>query len=302
MISPIVFWSSALGVTFLVAGIWTYRRDLLASSSHDGGGFLALAPVFIAAPLATFAGEHFTIAKSLAPFVPKWIPAHLFMAYFVGVALLSAALSFVARRCLRWSTILLASMFALFVLLMDLPATLAHPTTRLNWILAARQGTFAMGGLALFSIAIRDRWPKPSNRLAAIAAFWTGMVIIFYGVEHIIHPQITPGVPSSKLTSVWVPLPLEIAYLTGALLIAFGAAMLIRKYAGSAGRFAGLLMLLLTLVLYVPEYFLAHTVPQRVTAINYIFDTLLFSGTLLAVARANLVAASKPISSAQTAI
>ena len=78
--------------------------------------------------------------------------------------------------------------------------------------------------------------------------------------------------------------------------------MLIRKYAGSAGRFAGLLMLLLTLVLYVPEYFLAHTVPQRVTAINYIFDTLLFSGTLLAVARANLVAASKPISSAQAAI
>ena len=300
MISPIVFWSSALGVSFLIAGIWTHRRDLRAS--HDGGGLMALGAVFIAAPLATFAGEHFTIAKLIAQAVPKWIPAHLFMAYFVGVALLAAALSFVARRCLRWSTILLAIMFALFVVLMDLPATLAHPTTRLNWILAARQGTFAMGGLALFSVAVRDRRPKLSNRLAAITAFWTGMVIIFYGVGHILYPKISPGVPATKLTSSWVPLPLSLAYTTGALLIAFGAAMFIRKYAGSAARFAGLLMLLLTVVLYVPEFFLARTVPQRVTAINFIFDTLLFSGTLLAIARANLLSESKPISSAQTAI
>ena len=300
MIAPIVFWSSALGVSFLIAGIWTYRRDLLAS--HDGGRLLAIGPVFIAAPLATFAGEHFTIAKLIAQSVPKWIPAHLFIAYFVGVALLAAALSLVARRCLRWSTFFLAIMFSLFVLLMDLPATLAHPTTRLNWILAARQGTFAMGGLALFSVAVRDRWPKPSHRLATIAAVWTAMVIIFYGVEHILHPQISPGVPDSRLTSSWVPLPLALAYLTGALLIAFGAAMLIRKYAGSAGRLAGILMLLLTLVLYVPEFFLARTVPQRVTAINFIFDTLLFSGTLLAVAHENLLSESKPMSSAQTAI
>src|SRR5215831_7058114 len=122
MISPAVFWPSALGLSFFLAGVWTYRRDL--RRSEEGTGFTAIGPVFIAAALATFGGEHFTAAKGIARFVPKWIPAHLFIAYFVGVALVAAALSLVARRCLRWSTIFLAILFALFVLLMDLPAAL----------------------------------------------------------------------------------------------------------------------------------------------------------------------------------
>ena len=93
--------------------------------------------------------------------------------------------------------------------------------------------------------------------MASIARVWTGMVLIFYGVEHMLHPEISPGVPSSRVTSAWVPLPLVIAYLTGILLIGFGIAMLVRKYAGSAGASAGLLMALLTLALYVPDFFLA---------------------------------------------
>jgi hypothetical protein len=45
-------------------------------------------------------------------------------------------------------------------------------------------------------------------------------------------------------------------------------------------------MLLLTLVLYVPEFFLARTASQWVTAINFVFDTLLFSGTMFVISRA----------------
>jgi hypothetical protein len=45
-------------------------------------------------------------------------------------------------------------------------------------------------------------------------------------------------------------------------------------------------MVLLTLALYVPQFFLAGTVQERVTAINFIFDTLLFAGTVLVVSKA----------------
>jgi uncharacterized membrane protein len=211
------------------------------------------------------------------------------------VAHLAAALSFVARRCMRWSAGLLAIMFALFALLQDLPGTLAHPATRIFWSLTAREATFSMGALALFSTQIRERWPNTSNRFATAARVWVAMVIIFYGIEHLLYPQYSPGVPDSKITSAWVPLPLLLSYLTGILLVAFGVAMFIRRYASLAGALAGLLMLLLTLALYVPEFFLAHGVPGQVTAINFVFDTLLFSGMLLVVTKASLDSESAPI-------
>ena len=90
--------------------------------------------------------------------MPKWLPARVFIAYFVGVAHLAAASSYVARRYVRWSTIGLAVMFGLFVLLMDLPAAIARPATSLDWILAARQTTFAIGALALFATETRSQF------------------------------------------------------------------------------------------------------------------------------------------------
>lgn len=294
MTSPAVFWPSFLGWTFLAAGIWTYRRDVFPPESREGTGFVAFGPVFVAAPLACFAGEHFTAAHSLAQIVPKFMPAKLFIAYFVGVALLAAALSFVARRCLRWSTFFLALMFALFVLLMDLPASIRHPTIRLSWSLAARQTTYSIGALAFFATVVKDLWPQRSDRLAALARVWTAFVLIFYGVEHVLYPRFSPGVPDDAVTASWVPLPLLLAYVTGVLLIVFGAAMFVKKYSVPAAALAGLLMLLLTIALYLPPIFLARTDPEKVTALNFIFDTLLFAGMPLLVAKAIIVSKTRP--------
>ena len=288
MIAPATLWPSALGLGFLVAGILTYRHDLLAETSGARLRIVALGPVFVAASLAAFAGEHFTAARSMVQLVPKWLPARLFITYFVGVAHLAAALSLVARRFIRWSAIGVAILFALIVLLLWLPGAVAHPTARMAWIVTVRETTFSMGGLALFGTAVRDRWPTRSSRLAAMARVWTGMVLIFYGIEHFLHPEFSPGVPDTQLTAPWVPLPLVLAYLTGILLIAFGTAMFVRKYASSGGMFAGLLMTLLTIALYVPQLFLARSVSEEVTAINFVADTLLFAGTLLVITKAIL--------------
>ena len=177
-------------------------------------------------------------------------------------------------------------MFGLFVLLMDLPAAIARPTNPLNWSLAARQATFAIGALALFATETRSRSPQTSATIAMIARIWTASVLVFYGILHVVHPERTPGVPSPVLTAAWVPFPLLVAYATGALLIVFGVMMLVRRYASTGAALAGALMLLLTLALYVPPFFLAENAQQRVTAINFIFDTLLFAGTMLVISKA----------------
>ncbi len=284
--TPAVFWPTLLGLSFLAAGLVTYRRDFRAGAPRDAFGLVALGPTFVAAALAAFAGEHFTAAASLAALVPKWLPAPLFIAYFVGVAHLAAASSFVARRYIRWSTIGLAVMFGLFVLLMDLPAAIARPASPLGWILAARQTTFAIGALALFASESRGGSSQSWRTLALIAGIWTAIVLVFYGIQHVIHPQYTPGVPSPVVTAAWVPLPRLLAYATGLLLIACGFVMFARRYASAAAALCGLLMMLLTLALYVPQFFLAGNVQQRVTAINFVFDTLLFAGTVLVVSKA----------------
>jgi len=280
-----VLWPTLLGLGVLIVGIFTYRRDLQPPTLHNGFGLVVLGPVFVAASLAAFAGEHFTAATSLGQLVPKWLPARVFIAYFVGVAHLAAALSFVARRCVRWSSILLAVMFALFVLLMDLPSAITHPTVRMAWSLAARETTFAIGALALFGTVMSDPRPGLSKTIAQVARFWAAFVLVFYGIEHFLHPEFSPGVPDSTVTASWVPAPLAIAYATGGILVVLGLAMLAKEYAAAAAALCGLLMLVLTLGLYVPQFFLARDVAQHVTALNFVFDTLLFAGMMLVVSR-----------------
>jgi uncharacterized membrane protein YphA (DoxX/SURF4 family) len=287
---PVAFWPGVLGISFLVAGIVTYRRNLQTSPRY-AFGFAALGPVLVAASIAAFSGEHFTAAPIIARLVPKWMPVRLFIAYFVGAAHLAAALSFITKRYIRWSALGLALMFTLFVLLMDLPAAVAHPAIRISWSLAARQATFAMGALALFAAATMDVRPRRAKTLAAIARIWTAAVLIFYGTENIVYPQFTPGVPDLVPTQAWIPHPALIAYATGILLVAFGIAMLFEKYAAAAAASCGLLMTLLTLTLYVPQWIMARSVLQQVTAINFVFDTLLFAGTVLMVSRAIAAAA-----------
>jgi uncharacterized membrane protein len=284
--NPSVFWPGALGILFLVAGILAYRRDFQASSGDAAFGLTAFGPVFVAAALAAFAGEHFTIAPTLAQMVPKWMPGRLFIAYFVGVAHLAAAVSFVARRYVRWSALCLALMFALFVLLMDFPAAVAHPAVRMFWSLAAREGTFSIGAVALFATATRELRPGRAAILATTARIWTAAVLVFYGIENVLFPQFSPGVPSEVPTPAWVPLPAAVTYATGILVIVFGLAMFSKKHAAAGAARCGLLMTVLTAAIYAPQWAMARDASRQVVAINFVFDTLPFAGTMLVVARA----------------
>lgn len=170
-----------------------------------------------------------------------------------------------------------------------------NPTARMGWSLAARQATFALGALALFALETSRRHPESAKIMTTIVRMWTAGVLIFYGIEHFMRPDFAPGVPSPTPTASWVPLPLVLAYVTGALLVAFGIAMLSERYASGAAARAGLLMTVLTAVLYVPPFFLAGTVGARVTAINFIFDTLLFAGMMFVISTALSDTAAGPI-------
>jgi hypothetical protein len=54
-------------------------------------------------------------------------------------------------------------------------------------------------------------------------------------------------------------------------------------------------MTVLTAVLYVPQFFLAADVAAHVTAINFIFDTLLFAGMMFVISAAISDTATRPV-------
>src|SRR5258708_4610364 len=91
-----------------------------------------------------------------------------------------------------------------------LPRTLAHPHNRFSWALALSQLAFSGGAFAFAMSPWSTRTRQPSRAqaataLAAIPRFFIGIPSLFYGVEHLLHPEFVPGIPLQKLTPEWIP-------------------------------------------------------------------------------------------------
>ena len=126
-----------------------------------------LGPVFEAVALAIFAAEHFLAAHDLSVIVPRWLPGALFWTYFVGAALLAAAISFIAGRYVRWSASLLALLFLIIVATVDVPNLPEHVHERLFWTLLCanllRRRSDGTGGQPLAARASGKHAPHPGQ-------------------------------------------------------------------------------------------------------------------------------------------
>jgi len=242
--------------------------------------------LFFAIPLAVFGSEHFTATANVASLVPSWIPAHTFWVYLVGLAFLCAALSIAVLVQARLAAALVGMTMLIFVLVMDIPGVVAQPGNRFFWALALRQLAFS-GGAFAFAMSpwsTRSRQPSRTQSTAALAAiprFFVGIPSLFYGVEHLLHPEYVPGVPLQKLTPDWIPGRIFLSYLVGVILILAGVCLLVNKRTRLAAISLGLTLLLTVLWIYLPMLLAA---PTDVVALNFFFDTLLFCGAVLLLA------------------
>ncbi len=266
------------GIAVLVSGLLLVRPRLVGASGT--GRVLVLGPVFEAVALAIFAAEHFLAARDLSEIVPRWMPGALFWTYFVGAALLAAAISFIAWRYVRWSASLLALLFLIIVATVDLPNLPQHLHERLFWTLAVRETAFAGGAMVLAG----SQWSSGRSAGATLIRLGRSFVagtFIFYAIEHFLFPRFVPGVPLEKLTPGWMPAPTMLAYLVGITLLAAGVGLMIRRTCRTAAAIAGTVLLLLTIFFYVPILITEIRTPLVVEGVNYVGDTLLFAATAL---------------------
>jgi uncharacterized membrane protein len=278
MFSQFIFWPWFAGLIFLIWGLLAFRRRIAEASGIDK--VVALGPVLYAVPLAVFGAEHLAGAQFLMNLVPKWIPGHLFWAYFVGIALVCAAISIIVMRHVTLSASLLGLMFFLFVLLVHAPRVAANSGDRISWAVALRDLSF---GGAAWALAGSQR-QRPSHALVDLGRFTVAVPAIFFGVEHLLHPNNVPGVPLEKMMPPWVPVGVVWSYVTGAALLVTGVALLLRKNDRVAAAWTGFLIALLVLIVYAPMLPVASKPSEMTEAINYIADTMLFAGTVLVMA------------------
>ena len=262
------------GVAALAAGLFLVRPRFAAATG--AGKILVLGPVLEAVALAIFAAEHFLAARDLAGIVPRWLPSPLFWTYLVGVALLAAAISFIAWRCVRWSSSLLALLFLIIVATIDLPNLPPNIHSRLFWTLTVRETCFAAGAMVLAG----SLWPR-GQALRAVGRSIVACTFVFYAIEHFLFPRFVPGVPLEKLIPQWVPAPVLLSYLVGIVLLAAGIGLMARCTYRIAAASAGAMLLLLTVFFYLPILITEIHTPLAVEGINYVGDTLLFAGTAL---------------------
>jgi uncharacterized membrane protein len=307
-ISPTVLSMCGAGILIFFVALWAARDDIAQARGLEK--VVALSNLCFAAPLAVFGALHLAAAKALATMVPWYMPWPLFWAYFFGFALLAASLSIATKILVRWSGLLFGIAMFCFVAMMDIPGALQTPGDRFGWILAIRELAFGAGAWLLAAGAMSGKMTSAvsgaitnsttgtttnpatgqvKTTFLTIGRVVVGITAIFYGVEFFLHPQGVPALPLQKMMPDWIPAHLLINYLTGAILVVSGAAILLAKKTRLAATYLGAWIVLLVVVIYGPILISALANPStevKIEGINYFFDTLLFAGVILALASA----------------
>lgn len=263
-----------IAVAMLVSGVIL----VLKHAPSDAGlfeKFVLCGPVFFAVPMAVFGAEHFLDAVDISKFIPHWVPAHLFLTYFVGVCLVAASFSIVFRKLTGLAAGLTGVMFLFFEVLMHIPIAVKFPHNRIAWMILARDFIFSWGALSL-AATYTTQW-RVRGWLISGARLFIGGFIVFVGVQHFLHPELVPGFPLQQLTPAFIPGHLLFGYVTGVVYVVGAVLLLIKRRERQAAMWLGIYVFCSVLIFSVPFMI------QRggVAGLNVPLDNLMLSGALL---------------------
>lgn len=139
-----------LGAALILAGTAARRSDRQKEVFTERP-FITVGRLCYGFSLPIFGLLHFVYPGYVASVIPAWIPAHLFWAYFIGVAFGLAGVSIVSGFQARITAILVGSMFGLWVLILHGPRAVIFPQRPAEWTslfvaLAMAGGAYLIAG------------------------------------------------------------------------------------------------------------------------------------------------------------
>ncbi len=282
-IPPEVIASYLVGGLVLAAGLFTLVRRKSWSERRGMQRLLLVGPLCYAIPLAAFGTEHLTIASSIARAIPAWIPWHLAWTYALGICFILAAFSLVTGIQRQLAASLVAFNFFLFVLLMDAPGWARNPGSRFAMALTLRELAFSGGPLAL-AASLATQWPERlRRRLITLGRYFVAIPVAVYCVEQFLHGDYVPGLPLNRVTPTWLWGHAIWTYVSAASYVVPAALLLAGRRTALAATWLGASVPFIVVVAYVPIAVVDRT---SLLGLNFIFDTLMFGGTILLLANA----------------
>ena len=278
------FWPWLLGFVTLAIGVarMAWRRPAGAEQWMIRAGLL-----LYAIPMAVYGGDHFVEAKFVASIVPPWIPWHLFWAYFVGVALVVAAMAIAADRLTTLAATMLGAMILSFALLLHLPGLILHPQQGVRLTLFLRDSMIGWCGIAYGAAW----WGRRDGLLVTVARFVVAAAVAVFAFDHFLYPAHPPGIPidnpavHTTLPS-WIPAHELWAYAAGVVLLAASIGLMMRATSRLGAMTVGAVMLFCTVFVYLPVT-IANPLNIEL-GLNYLAIHMLWAGAAL------MLAASAP--------
>ena len=282
------FWPWLLGFVTLAIGVarMTWRPPAGAAQ-----WMIHIGLMLYATPMAVYGGDHFTEAKFVASIVPAWIPWHLFWAYFVGVALVAAAMAIAADRLATLAAAMLGGMILSFALLMHLPGLIHHPQQGVRLTLFLRDLMIGSCGVAYGAA----QWGRRDVAVVTVGRFLVAAVVAVFAFDHFLYPMHPPGIPidnpqvHTTLPS-WIPAHELWAYVAGVVLLAASIGLMMRATARLGALTLAGVMLFSTVFVYLPVT-IANPLNIEL-GLNYLAIHMLWAGAALMLAAAVPEAAS----------
>ncbi|MGA2848836.1 MAG: hypothetical protein ABSE46_07565 [Terracidiphilus sp.] len=245
------FWLNCFAAVLFALGMFlTVRKSAKRTDALDR--VIAFGPFFFGWPLAVFGAQHIAFLSDVVKGVPAWMPGHLFWAVFVGIALIAAALSMTTGILAEMAGLGAGVMLLLFVLMIYVPNLIENPrdlaVTQLLRDLSMSGGALALAG----ALAKNGGW-RGFGWIAVIGRYFFAAGILDFGVENFLHPEYAPVVPQPDLMMpAWIPAHMVYAWLTGAILVVCGVAMLLNWRTRLAGVVVGIALFALLIFFYLP--------------------------------------------------
>lgn len=115
---------------FVIAGCFSEKNENLLYRSLRK--LIPIGPVLFSIAIISFGILHLLYAKDVADYVPSWVPARLFWAYFCGAALISSGLAIILKIKPGLIAALLGTMIFIWVIILHIPRVIASPIANLG--------------------------------------------------------------------------------------------------------------------------------------------------------------------------
>jgi uncharacterized membrane protein YphA (DoxX/SURF4 family) len=185
--------------------------------------------------------------------VPESLPGRELLGYLTALIALGCGAGLLARRTAVWAALLLLIVFIIWTIAFKVPFIVHAPLEEGPYQSTGENAVLIAAAWLLYAEAAASRRYLAGDAAVRIAYVLYGLALIAFGLSHFFYLQLTaPLVPG------WLQWPVFWAYLTGAIYLATGIAILV----GVATRLASLLVAfqitLITLLVWGPVLAAGH--------------------------------------------